>query len=128
MASGDKGLLWDTFILGVLIAVTIVLIPKLSAGIFKLASASADLGSYGTGLTAGLVISTVWKNVKAYSSNISHNVATRAGDTIITGAQTMTSSPANQATQAAAAAMIQPESPVATWPFAGSRQPAGGTG
>ncbi|NUM77907.1 hypothetical protein HUU40_26395, partial [candidate division KSB1 bacterium] len=70
----------------------------------------------------------VWKNVKAYSSNISHNVATRAGDTIITGAQTMTSSPANQATQAAAAAMIQPESPVATWPFAGSRQPAGGTG
>ncbi|NUM79003.1 hypothetical protein HUU40_32000, partial [candidate division KSB1 bacterium] len=27
VASGDKGLLWDTFILGVLIAVTIVLIP-----------------------------------------------------------------------------------------------------
>jgi len=125
VAAGDKGVLWDTFILGVLIAITIVLIPKLSAGIFKLASASADLGSYGTGLTAGLVISTVWKNVKAYTSTISHNVATRTGDTIITGAQTLTNSPAAQAAQAATATIVQPETPIATWPFAGSRQPTG---
>jgi len=124
VTSGDKGVLWDTFILGVLISVCIVLIPKLSAGIFKLASASADLGSYGTGLTAGIVISTVWKNLKLFSRNVSQNITTRTGATIIGGAQAMTASPAAEATREVVGNLTSGQAQISSWPFSGSRQAA----
>jgi len=124
LANGEKGVLWDTFILGVLIAICIVLIPKLSAGIFRAASASADLGSYGTGLTAGIVISTVWKNLKMVTRNVSHNITSRTGDTIITGARALTANPAAESTREAVGALSPGESPISTWPFAGAQQAA----
>ncbi len=123
VANGDKGMLWDTFILGVLIAVCIVLIPKIAAGIFKLASASADLGTYGVAATAGIVISTVWKNAKSFSSNIT----SRTGDTVINSARALTASPAAEATRKTVEAMTRSDPAVVSWPFGGARQAAGGS-
>lgn len=119
--NGDKGVLWDSFILGVIISICIVLIPKVSAGFFKLASASADLGTYGTGITAGVVVSTVWKRLQSYSKNVTQNVTNTTARTVISGARALTASPAAEATNSAAASIA----PAANWPFGGSTQPAG---
>ncbi len=119
VANGDKGVLWDTFILGVLISVCIVLIPKIAAGIFKLASSSADLGTYATAATAGLVVSTVWKNVKSFSNTMTH----RTGDTLISGARALTSSPAADASRKTVEALTRSDPAVASWPFGGARLP-----
>ena len=116
--NGDKGVLWDTFILGVLIAVCIVLIPKVAAGIFKLASSSADLGTYGVGATAGIVISTVRKNLKSFSGTVTQ----RTGDSLISGARALTASPASDAARKTVEAMTRSE-PAVSWPFGGARLP-----
>jgi hypothetical protein len=110
--NGDKGVLWDSFILGVIISITLILIPKVSAGIFKLASSSADLGTYGTGITAGVVVSTVWKRLKAYSSTVTQNVSSKTANTVISGARALS-------------AISRGEMPIATWPFGGAAQAAG---
>jgi hypothetical protein len=123
--SGDKGILWDSFILGVIISICLVLIPKVSAGFFKLASASADLGTYGTGITAGVVVSTVWKRLKTYSTNVTHNVTTKTASTVISGARTLSASPAAVAASTAADSIARAETPMANWPFGGSAQAAG---
>ena len=127
VASGDKGVLWDTFILGVLIAICIILIPKIAAAIFK-GSTSADLGTYGVAATAGVVISTVWKNMKNYSKVATHNVTSRAGDTVIAGANALMASPAAEATRAMVGNITNGEAQIATWPFGGARQAAPGAG
>ncbi|RMD96967.1 MAG: hypothetical protein D6814_10405, partial [Calditrichaeota bacterium] len=77
LQSGDKGVLWDTFIMGVIISVALILIPKFSSGIFGRATASADLGTYGVGITAGVVLSTVWRRFKGMTTNVTHNVTSR---------------------------------------------------
>jgi hypothetical protein len=123
--NGDKGVLWDSFILGVIISITLILIPKVSAGIFKLASSSADLGTYGTGITAGVVVSTVWKRLKAYSSTVTQNVSSRAANTVISGAQALSASPVATSTNSVADAISRGEMPIATWPFGGAAQAAG---
>lgn len=123
VANGDKGVLWDTFILGVLISVCIVLIPKLAAGIFKLAGASADLGTYGVAATAGIVISTVKKNLKNYSTTMTQ----QAGNTLISGARALTSSPAADAARKTVESLTRSD-PAVSWPFGGARQPLSGGG
>lgn len=122
--NGDKGMLWDTFILGVIIAVSLILIPKVSGGIFKLASASADFGSYGTAITAGVVVSTVWQRLKSFSTNVTHNVSSKTAATVITGAQVLSTSPVAASTSSMSDALARGETPIATWPFAGSAQAA----
>lgn len=122
--NGDKGILWDSFILGVIVTITIILIPKVSTGFFKLASASADLGTYGTGITAGVVVSTVWKRLKSYSSNVTQNVTSTTASTIISGARALSASPAATAANTAADSLARAETPMANWPFGGSVQPA----
>jgi hypothetical protein len=122
--NGDKGLLWDSFILGVIVTVCIILIPKVSAGFFKLASASADLGTYGTGITAGVVVSTVWKRLKTYSTNVTHNVTTKTASAVVSGARALSASPAAAAVDTAANSISRGETPMAIWPFGGSAQPA----
>ena len=123
--NGDKGMLWDSFILGVIISVSLILIPKVAGGIFRLASASADFGSYGTAITAGVVVSTVWQRMKSFSTNMTHNVSSTTASTVISGAQALSNSPAAAATSSATEALARGETPMATWPFAGSVQPAG---
>jgi len=123
--NGEKGILWDSFILGVIITICIILIPKISAGFFKLASASADMGTYGTGITAGVVVSTVWKRLQSYSSKVTQNVSNTAASTIISGARALSSSPAAAATNTAADSIARAETPIANWPFGGSAQTAG---
>jgi hypothetical protein len=126
--NGDKGVLWDSFILGVIISICIVLIPKVSAGFFARsisASASADLGTYGTGITAGVVVSTVWKRLKSYSTNVTQNVTSKTASTIISGARALSASPAATAANTAADSLARAETPVANWPFGGAVQPAG---
>jgi len=122
--NGDKGMLWDSFILGVIVSVCLILIPKVSAGFFKLASASADLGTYGTGITAGVVVSTVWKRLKSYSTNVTHNVSTTAANSVISGARALSASPVAAATNTAADSLARAETPVANWPFGGAAQAA----
>jgi hypothetical protein len=122
--NGDKGLLWDSFILGVIVTVSIILIPKVSAGFFKLASASADLGTYGTGVTAGVVVSTVWKRLKTYSTTVTHNVTTKTATAVVSGARALSASPAAAAVDTAADSISRGETPIANWPFGGSAQPA----
>ena len=116
--NGEKTILWDSFILGVIVTICLILIPKVSTGFFKLASASADLGTYGTGITAGVVVSTVWKRLKSYSTN----VTTATTNSVITGARALSASPAAAATSSAAASIAGSASapPIATWPFGGS--------
>ncbi len=123
--NGEKGILWDSFILGVIITICIILIPKISAGFFKLASASADMGTYGTGITAGVVVSTVWKRLQTYSSQATQNVTNTAASTIISGARALSSSPAAAATNTAADSIARAETPIANWPFGGAAQTAG---
>jgi hypothetical protein len=118
--NGDKGVLWDSFILGVIVTVTIILIPKVSTGIFRLASASADMGTYGTGITAGVVVSTVWKRLKDYSTNVTNNLTTTTAKTVISGARALTGSPVAASTNSVADAISRGETPIATWPFGGS--------
>ncbi len=78
LADGDKSVLWNSFILGVIISVIIVLIPKISLAIFQGGTAAADMGSYGTGITAGVVISTVWKQLKRGGFQASQSMAVGA--------------------------------------------------
>ncbi|MCI0512899.1 hypothetical protein L0128_06775 [candidate division KSB1 bacterium] len=121
VANGDKGVLWESFILGVIICVMIVLIPKLSTSIFKGGSA-ADLGSYGTGITAGVVISTVWRRLKMVSLATTQQIATRTNAGVIGGAQAMTRSPSANSTEAAVRTLAQNgEVGREIWPFEGSR-------
>ncbi|MDZ7290678.1 MAG: hypothetical protein ONB44_13985 [candidate division KSB1 bacterium] len=122
--NGDKGVLWDSFILGVIISISLILIPKVSAGIFKLASASADLGTYGTGITAGVVVTTVWKRLKAYTTNVTHNVSSTTANTVISGARALSASPVAATTTTVAESIARAETPIATWPFGGSAQVA----
>jgi hypothetical protein len=123
--NGDKGVLWDSFILGVIVAVSIILIPKVATGLFKLASASADLGTYGMGITAGVVVNTVWKNLKSYSSNVTQNVTSTTANTVLSGVRALSGSPAAAAANTAASSLARSETPIANWPFSGSVQPAG---
>ena len=123
--NGDKGILWDSFILGVIIAISLILIPKIAGGIFKLASASADFGSYGTGITAGVVVSTVWQRLKSSSMSVTQNVTQRAATGVISGAQALSNSPAAAAANTASDAIARGETPIASWPFGGSAQPSG---
>jgi len=122
--NGDKGVLWDSFILGVIISVSLILIPKVSGGIFRLASASADFGSYGTGITAGVVVSTVWQRLKMMSTSVTQNVSAKTATSVISGAQALSSSPVAAATDSATEAIARGETPIATWPFGGSAQAA----
>jgi len=119
--AGDKSMLWESFILGVIICVIIVLIPKLSLAIFKGGSAAADLGSYGTGITAGVVISTVWKRLKMVSISTTQQIANRTGSGVITGAQALTRSPAVEATNAAVRSLGEGgDVGRDVWPFEGA--------
>ena len=119
--AGDKSVLWESFILGVIICVIIVLIPKLSLAIFKGGGAAADLGSYGTGITAGVVISTVWKRLKMVSISTTQQIANRTGSGVITGAQALTRSPAVEATNAAVRSLGEGgDVGRDVWPFEGA--------
>jgi hypothetical protein len=119
--AGDKSMLWESFILGVIICVIIVLIPKLSLAIFKGGSAAAELGSYGTGITAGVVISTVWKRLKMVSISTTQQIANRTGSGVITGAQALTRSPAVEATNAAVRSLGEGgDVGRDVWPFEGA--------
>ena len=121
LSSGDKTMLWDSFILGVIICVMIILIPKLSLVIFSRGSTSADLGSYGTGITAGVVVSTVWRRLKMTSLAASQQLASRTGAGVISGAQALTKSPTASSTETAMRALGEgSEGSRNIWPFEGS--------
>jgi hypothetical protein len=121
VANGDKGVLWESFILGVIICIMIILIPKLSTAIFKGGSA-ADLGSYGTGITAGVVISTVWRRLKMVSLATTQQIATGTNAGVIIGAQALTRSPSANSTEAAVRTLVgNGEGGRDIWPFEGSR-------
>lgn len=129
LAAGDKTVLWESFILGVIICVVIVLIPKLSLGIFKAGSAAADIGSYGTGITAGVVISTIWKRLKMVSITATQQLANRTGTGVITGAQALTKSPTASSTEAALRSLTDGgEGSTNLWPHEGSTIESGGEG
>ncbi len=99
VASGDKVALWNAFILGVIITLMIVLIPKLSLVIFKGGTSAADMGTYATGITAGVVVSTVWKRLKMASITSSQTIAARTGTGVVSGAQAMLQNPSAGATE-----------------------------
>ncbi len=123
VANGDKAVLWNSFILGVIIVVIIVLIPKLALAIFKGGTSAADLGSYGTAITAGVVISTVWQRLKFASVAASQQLAARTSSGVISGAQAMAQSPSNSNTQAALQNLGEGgrnEPGGGSWPFGGS--------
>jgi len=129
LAAGEKTVLWESFILGVIICVMIVLIPKLSLGIFKNGSAAADLGSYGTGITAGVVVSTIWKRLKMVSITATQQLATRTGTGVISGAQALAKSPTASSTEAALRSLTEGgEGSPGSWPFEGSTIESGGGG
>ena len=115
IANGEKGILWDSFILGVIIAVTLVLIPKFSAGIFSRAGASADLGTYAVGITASVVLSTVWRRLKASTTMATKVVTASTAAGVVGGAQAMAASPSADSARALADG--------AGSPFGGSTQP-----
>ena len=117
--NGEKGVLWDSFILGVIIAVTLVLIPKFSSGIFSRAGASADLGTYGVGITAGVVLSTVWKRLKATTTTVTHGISATTTAGVVGGARALSASPAS----ASAHALSEGGGSVGGSPFGGSAQP-----
>lgn len=122
--NGEKGVLWDTFILGVIISVALVLIPKFASGIFSRANASADLGTYGVGITAGVVLSTVWSRLKGVTTQVTRNVTAGTAGTIVAGAQALSTSPVASSSQALAESLGRnPEMQNASWPFRGSAQP-----
>lgn len=128
LRSGDKGVLWDTFILGVIISVSLILIPKFASGIFRLASASADLGTYGTGITAGVVISTVWSRLKSASTTMTRTVSSGTAASVIGGAQALSGSPAAEAAQELIGSSGGGGQGASSWPFGGSTQPGGDMG
>ena len=116
VANGDKVALWNSFILGVIISVMIILTPKISLVIFKGGTAAADMGTYATGITAGVVVSTVWKRLKMMSVTSSQNIATRT----ISGAQAMSQSQAAASTQNAVKSITGGGGGNGSWPFEGS--------
>ncbi len=126
VASGDKSVLWESFILGVIICVIIVLIPKLSLAIFKGGGSAADLGTYGTGITAGVVISTVWKRLKTITVTATQQLAAQTGSKVITGAQALAKSPTANSTEAALRSLTDGgEGSPALWPYHGSTVQSG---
>jgi len=129
LASGDKTVLWQSFILGVIICVIIVLIPKLSLAIFRGGTSAADVGTYGTGITAGVVISTVWKRLKMISFTASQQLAARTGSGVIGGAQALARSPAANSTEAALRSLTAGgEGSPNLWQHEGSTIQSGGDG
>lgn len=129
VANGDKGVLWSSFILGVIICVMIIMIPKLSLVIFKNGGSSADVGSYGMGITAGVVVSTVWKRLKMTSMMTSQQIATHASGGIISGTQALTKSAASMSTQSAVKSLTEgSEAFKNIWPFEESKIASGGGG
>lgn len=127
LAAGEKGVLWESFILGVIICVIIVLIPKLSLVIFRGGGSAADLGSYGTGITAGVVISTVWKRLKLISITTTQQLAARTSSGVITGAQALTRSPTASSTETALRSLTNGgEGTTNLWPVEGTTIEAGG--
>jgi len=127
LASGDKAVLWQSFILGVLICVIIVLIPKLSLAIFRGGGSAADLGTYGTGITAGVVISTVWRRLKMVSITATQQLAARTGSGVISGAQALSRSPAASSTEAALRSLTDGgEGSPDLWPLQGATIESGG--
>ena len=126
LANGEKAILWDSFILGVIISVMIVMIPKISTVIFNRGNTSADLGSYGTGITAGVVVSTVWRRLKMASFAATQQLSSRTGSAVITGAQALTKSPTASSTEAAMKTLTDDGARV--WPFDGSTVESGGEG
>lgn len=121
LATGEKGVLWESFILGVIISVVIILIPKLSLVIFRNAGAAADIGSYGTGITAGVVISTIWSRLKMFSVMATHQIAARTSTGVISGAQALRNSPSTALTESALKSISEDLGAAKNlWPFQGS--------
>lgn len=127
--NGDKSVLWNSFILGVILCIIIVLIPKISLAIFRGGSVAADMGTYGTAITAGVVISTVWQRLKVASVTASQTFANRTGTGVISGAQAMARSGAGSATQSAMQNLggggeaVVESAGKEPWPFEGTRVP-----
>ncbi|MDZ7334066.1 MAG: hypothetical protein ONB32_02805 [candidate division KSB1 bacterium] len=122
VAAGDKSVLWESFILGVIICIIIVLIPKLSLAIFKGGGSAADLGTYGTGITAGVVISTVWKRLKHITIATTQQIAAHTSTGVISGAQRLSQSPTASSTEAALRSLTDgAEGSPGNWPFEGGR-------
>jgi len=129
VANGDRGVLWSSFILGVIICVMIIMIPKLSLVIFKNGGSAADVGSYGMGITAGVVVSTVWKRLKMSSIMASQQIATHTSSGIISGTQALTKSAASMSTQSAVKSLTEGGEAVKNiWPFEESKIASGGGG
>lgn len=120
VANGDKGVLWSSFILGVIICVIMILIPKLSLIIFK-GNTAADMGSHGIGITAAVVVSTVWKKLKMMSISASQQVVNQTTAGVISGAQAMGRSATNLSTEAAVRSLAGGgEGAREAWPFEGA--------
>lgn len=129
VTNGDRGVLWSSFILGVIICVMMILIPKLSLVIFKNGSSAADVGSYGMGITAGVVVSTVWKRLKMTSMMTSQQIATQASTGIISGTQALAKSAASMSTQSAVKSLTEGGGAARNiWPFEESKIVSGGGG
>ena len=96
---------------------TLVLIPKFSAGIFSRAGASADLGTYGVGITASVVLSTVWRRLKAGTTVATRAVTASTAAGVFGGAQALSASPAAESARALA------DGAGTGSPFGGSTQP-----
>lgn len=124
LQNGEKGVLWDSFILGVIISITLVLIPKFASGIFSRAGASADLGTYGIGITAGVVLSTVWNRLKRSTTMMTHGVTAGTIGGVVGSAQAMANnSPAAATSRNLAEAISNGDAPAAgNWPFRGATQ------
>ncbi|MBN2008760.1 hypothetical protein JW960_05405 [candidate division KSB1 bacterium] len=129
LQAGEKSMLWESFMLGIILSVVIVLIPKLSLAIFKGGTAAADVGSYGTGITAGVMVSTIWKRMKMLSITATQQLATHTSTGIITGAQAMSKSPTALSTEAALRPLTTgSEGSRDVWPFDGAAIQAGNGG
>jgi hypothetical protein len=128
VANGDKVALWNAFILGVIICVMIILIPKISLVIFKGGTSAADMGTYATGITAGVVVSTVWKRLKTMSISSTQNIANTTTTGIISSAQAMLKSPSAASTENAVKTITNSGGGGGSWPFQGSsvKNPDGG--
>ncbi|MDZ7357093.1 MAG: hypothetical protein ONB33_05720, partial [candidate division KSB1 bacterium] len=98
------------------------LIPKLSLAIFKGGGSAADLGTYGTGITAGVVISTVWKRLKHITIATTQQIAAHTSTGVISGAQRLSQSPTASSTEAALRSLTDgAEGSPGNWPFEGGR-------
>lgn len=120
VANGDKIALWNSFILGVIISVMIVLIPRISLVIFRGGGSAADMGTYATGITAGVVVSTVWSRLKMMSISSTQTIASKTGAGIIAGTQAMSQSGAAASTQDAVKSISGGAGGNGSWPFDGS--------